>query len=394
MDERNDNRKWLIVAGGFLFFFMTMGLYSNCFSLYIIPITEELGFTRGQFSIAQTMIFMSGIICSLTAPKLYKKLGLINVVRVAAVTGSVCYILESGATQLWQFYILSFVEGMCMNLTCSMPMAILIGEWFRSGANTAIGITAVGSGIGGSLLNIIVNSVITGYGWRTSFRVMGIAALIVNCIPAFVLLKREPSAVAREKELKSAPDAKKVKNPVDPMAYRFGIASMIISFTGCVIMYVAVPYLRDIGYSASFTALVSSGSMIVLAVGKFVYGILLDRIGIKKCFMITQICGVIGLLGMTFFHPVMLVPVYLACCLTCSYGSVGIRAVGSYFSTGDNLSETMGTIMAMGSVGGALSTTVAGYVRDIFGSYVPVFAVLAAIVALLIPIGQKMFYKG
>ena len=135
--------------------------------------------------------------------------------------------------------------------------------------------------------------------------------------------------------------------------------------------------------------------MIVLAVGKFIYGILLDRIGIQKCFMISQICGVIGLLGMTFFfNPIMLVPVYLACCLTCAYGSVGIRAVASYFSRGDNLSETMGAIMAIGSVGGALSTTVAGYVRDIFGSYVPVFAVLAVIVTLLVPVAQRMFNKA
>ena len=395
MNSKAENRKWLIVAGGFLFFFMTMGLYSNCFSLYIIPITEDLGFTRGQFSIAQTMIFISGIICSLTAPRLYRKLGLINVVRVAAVVGSACYIIESGATQLWQFYLLSFLEGMCMNLTCSMPMAILIGEWFRSGANTAIGITAVGSGIGGGLLNVIVNSVITGYGWRTAFRVMGIAALIINCIPAFILLKRNPEALAAEKEQKAAPEAKKARNPVDPRAYRFGAVSMAMNFTGCVIMYVAVPYLRDIGYSPAFTALVSSGSMIVLAVGKFIYGILLDRIGIQKCFMISQICGVIGLLGMTFFfNPIMLVPVYLACCLTCAYGSVGIRAVASYFSRGDNLSETMGAIMAIGSVGGALSTTVAGYVRDIFGSYVPVFAVLAVIVTLLVPVAQRMFNKA
>ena len=403
METTNDKRKWSIVAGGFIFFFMTMGLYSNCFSLYIIPITEDLGFTRGQFSIAQTMIFASGIVCSLTAPKLFKSFGIINVIKVAAVLGSVSYFIESMATQLWQFYVLSFIEGFCMGLTCSMPMAILLAEWFKENTNTAVGITAVGSGIGGSILNIIVNSIITNAGWRASFRIMGIAALVVNCIPAFVLLKRNPEALEKEKAAREAAAlsgddggrAKKSSTPVDPRAMRFGIFSMFISFCGCIIMYVAVPHLRDLGYSSSFTALVSSGSMIALAAGKFVYGILLDRIGIKRCFRMSQIISALGMLTLIFFrNPLMLVPLYIADALSCSYGSVGVPAASTYFAVGDNRSETLGIIMAMGSVGGALSTTVAGFVFDAAGSYVPVFAVCAVLVLIMIPLAQKMFYKG
>ena len=397
MTLQKKNQKWLTVLSGFAFYFFMMGLTANCFSLYIIPVTNDLGFTRGQFSVAQTMIFMAGILCPLVAPKLYKKFGIITVMRAAAVGCGTCYFLQSLASRLWQFYLGSFFGGVCMQLCTFMPMAILIGEWFDENKNTAIGMASLGSGLGGSLLNILCSRIITDFGWRASFRWLGIACVIFSCIPAFLLLKREPEAAAREAaeraQKQSAPAAaeKKEKVKVPGVIYRFGSVSILINISACVILYSSIPYLQDIGYSTAFAAAVSSGAMIALAVGKFLYGVLLDKLGFVTCFRLSQLSAIFGLAVLVFFRASWMVALlYGAILCTCSYGSVGIPAAAELLSRGKDTNECMGVIMSMGSIGASLSSTIAGYVFDFTGSYVPLFVALIVCVGATVIIADRI----
>lgn len=386
-------QKWVTVGCGFIFFFMMMGLVTNCFSLYIIPVTEDLGFTRGQFSICQTMIFAAGILNSLIAPKIYNRFGIVPVIRIAAVACGTCYFLQSMAGQLWQFYLLSFLSGFAMQISTAMPMAILIGEWFTEKKNMAIGMSALGSGVGGSLLNLICSRMIADMGWRASFRYLGIICVIVACIPAFFFLKREPQAAARDAEARKqkSESTAKEKASIRPVVYQFAALSMLINIAGCVLIYTSIPYLQDIGYSAAFAAAVSSGSMIALAFGKFLYGILVDKFGVVKCYNMSQMVAIFGLLVLIFFRsPLMLALFYISILLTCSYGSVGVPAAAEHLSKGVNTKESMGIIMAFGSVGASLSSTIAGYVFDFFGSYIPLFIAMIAAMVFSLLMGKKV----
>ena len=58
----NDSKgRGLVVAGGFIIMTFTMGIVYNTFAQYIVPVTADLGFTRGQYTLNQTIMFFSAI---------------------------------------------------------------------------------------------------------------------------------------------------------------------------------------------------------------------------------------------------------------------------------------------------------------------------------------------
>ncbi|MBQ2651629.1 MAG: MFS transporter, partial [Clostridia bacterium] len=53
---------WVIVGLGCLVMAVIMGIIYNCFSQFIKPVGDALGFSRQQMSICQTLISLSQVI--------------------------------------------------------------------------------------------------------------------------------------------------------------------------------------------------------------------------------------------------------------------------------------------------------------------------------------------
>ena len=58
---------WVVVACGILVMAVAYGIVCNCFSLYVKPVTEELGFTRQSFNVCVTITNVVFMLLSLFA---------------------------------------------------------------------------------------------------------------------------------------------------------------------------------------------------------------------------------------------------------------------------------------------------------------------------------------
>ena len=47
---------WYIVAAGFLVMFCSIGIVNNCSGLYIKPVCDDMGFSRGAMAMNNTII--------------------------------------------------------------------------------------------------------------------------------------------------------------------------------------------------------------------------------------------------------------------------------------------------------------------------------------------------
>jgi MFS family permease len=92
---------YVILAAGFTILLVAGGTYTPSFRVFLKPIVEEFGWTRGQASLGYSLsVFTMGIL-SIGMGWLTDKLG---PRLVEMVLGSfLCYILMSGVTALWQF---------------------------------------------------------------------------------------------------------------------------------------------------------------------------------------------------------------------------------------------------------------------------------------------------
>ena len=67
---------WVVVFGGILIMAVAYGIPCNCFSLYVKPVTEELGYTRQSFKVCVTLTHVVVMLLALIMSKYEKKIEL------------------------------------------------------------------------------------------------------------------------------------------------------------------------------------------------------------------------------------------------------------------------------------------------------------------------------
>lgn len=134
---------WIILAA---FFIMggAVGVAWNCNSLFVKAICEDTGFARSQVVFLTTICSAATMIMSLFISKIYKVVSPIKVMRVAAIILPIAYCAISFCKRLPRFYRVQVVVALCIFFTANVPLSIIIGNWYKIGLGTALGISFMG----------------------------------------------------------------------------------------------------------------------------------------------------------------------------------------------------------------------------------------------------------
>lgn len=385
---------WVVVAAGFLLLMVLIGVVNNCYSLYIIPITEELGFTRSQYTTCQSLVFLFTMISAAISWKFYNRFGIVHVMRVACSVLAVAYFCNSFAQSLPVFYLLASIVGFCMGISSTAPLALLLKDWFQENYGRAVGAAFMGSGIGGMVLNPLASSIITNQGWRSCFQLLGVIIAVVALPVVFFVLKEKP----REQEPEIARNT--VRAETEPLAEKRewgkSLLLMLVMLMFCIgcnaLAFMITPYLQDIGHTAAFASLCMSIAMGVLAAGKLSLGILLDKWGVRKCTYICFGASMLGLLGLVLFPltPLMLAAVLVGVFFSCAYGSVAPPMLAPYINIVRGRGAAVGLMTAVFNLGSAITPTLSGLVFDAAQSYVPLFVGSIAAILVFVPALKKL----
>jgi len=131
---------WIITGLGCLVMAVIMGIIYNCFSQFIKPVGDALGYSRQQMSICQTLISLSQVIIGLLWGKILSKIGLKKYMLIIAVIAPINFALYSTANSLWQLYLHSAISGVAQASLCVLPFSMILANWFNDQRGTAIGI--------------------------------------------------------------------------------------------------------------------------------------------------------------------------------------------------------------------------------------------------------------
>ena len=100
---------WLVVAASCLIISMTAGVITNSFSQFIKPVCADMGFSRQQMSMNQTIVSVTGMIFGLFWGAISKRIKLHHWMCGAALLLPVCYFCYSFAPNLTVFYAVTVV---------------------------------------------------------------------------------------------------------------------------------------------------------------------------------------------------------------------------------------------------------------------------------------------
>lgn len=390
---------WWIVAGCFSLSFASIGIAMNSISILFRPVSDALGFSRGDFTLSFTVGAVAIMFSAPFIGRLYEKYDARPVVGASAVLLAGSFALFSVCRTLPQFYAVSTLMGVGVASTGLIAVSVLVTNWFVERRGLAMGIALSASGLGGLVFNPLGDRVLALYGWQATYLFFAASIALLAIPPSFILCTRPRDRGLLPLGSNGTTDG---AMPVEEggLSLReslstasFWLLALMAFFSSVEVMGVQmhlVPYLCDIGHDSAFASLVMGLTLGMLVPAKVVVGVISDRFGIGRALVLVFGCTVAGI-GLLFGGGSAAVAVTGA--LLFSFGitvqtvlpplmtarSVGLRHFGVVFGV-------VNLFMMMGS---GIGTPLSGYIYDACRSYLPAFrlyiglAVLSAVLGVL-----------
>lgn len=304
-------RGWYIAAVSALSIGAVLGTVQFTFSLFIIPLEDEFGWTRTQVNGALSI----GIISSLMSPimgNILDRFGSKWTMAISVLLVAIAFVLRSVMTELWQFYLFTAIMFAGTPGATMLPAGKLVMTWFPSIRGRMMGRVTAGNNIGSGIATPVVASLITLVGWRWTFGVLGIA-LFGLAIIIVLVISDNPDDVENEKGKKWSPPEQSGASRLNPRAglsvsavlhsqafWLLAIGMTLQQFLRTAVVSQMVPHLQQVGFS--FAA--ATSAMIVLAIGgassKLIFGQLSETVTARIAFVMVMALQFVGLLLLTF----------------------------------------------------------------------------------------------
>lgn len=384
---------WVIACAGLVLTAAAIGMAVNCFSLFVVPVCSDMGFSRWQMGVCQTINALTFAVTALISGWLFQRVRLHSIMKVSAVTMAAAYFLYSRATRLWMFYACAVIGSTSASFLTWVPLSVILNNWFYKKRAFAIGFAFMGSGVGGMIFSSVGSRLIETVGWRSTFTVIS-AALFVIAVPIvyFVLSVRPQDRGLNaygadgqtEKSALNGADGVRLSDAAKTMRF-FGILLFIFAFGFATNGFTAtfVPHLEDSGYDRIRAGELYSVYMLMLAAGKMTIGALFDRFGAKKTTALGLMLMLIALAGLIYARYVWAVIVMLAVagignCLS----TVGLPVLARSMYGDKDYAAFTGIFNTAGNLGCTLAPAALGLFRDHALSYSPGYACIMVLLML------------
>jgi MFS family permease len=384
---------WYIVAVGILVNIAGTFAFSSTLSIFLKPITEELGVSRGAFSLIRTFeIGVAALIVPLLGPWIDRHGGR-GVLILGVLMEGAGLLLSSLVQSFWQFALVRcslVIAGEA--LLGSLVINVTIAQWFVRKRGRAMGIANLGTGVAKLSIPLAAASLFVLVGWRQTWAVFGIVAPILVIAPALILVRRRPEDIGLLPD-GDAPrpniDASVEKTtPQDSptrteraawtrgealrlptfwlLVVTFGIASVGIAGLNLHIF----SYVTDIGYSPLVAASFMSTIALTQLGSTLAWGMLADKFDIRKVSCVQFLIQGVGLITAISSSQIQFTYVGFFLYGTGLAGSFVLREViwANFFGR-NSLGTVRGLSMFFSNLFAASGAPFFGFLHDITGSY-------------------------
>lgn len=377
---------WIIAAAVLLELFIYGGIGNNLNSLFVIPVTEGLQITRTSFSLAFLLRSLTAFISTFFSGIALRRYGYKKCVSVLLITGGLAFFLLSGSKNLPMLCLGAGILGLADGFCSTAGASCIINNWFHRHRGTVFGCVTAATGLGGSVICIVLTGIMDGSGWEAAYLCCGILLLGLS-VAIWLLIKDRPENMGLkpygEGELHKVKE-KKQSNFWEgyslqelyrkPFFYMLLIGTVMSCFFVYMPFTTVVPHLQDCGLTLQQATSMQSVMLLVLAASKLLMGILCDKIGAKLVTILCFVCGILSMVCMAMANSLVLAAVgvvILAVALTTTALTIPLLTTELLGYKGQTV--CVGICIAMVSVGSMLHGPVVQSTFDTFGTYRPAY---------------------
>jgi MFS family permease len=396
---------WIIVASSFLIMTLGWGIVFNTSSLFIEPVSETLDISRKVMNFTFTLRAIFQLLISLSSVILFKRFKMINVMRFCSVGLGITFFLHSYINSVFLLYLLNSLSTVFVILLSVLPLSAILNNWFHIKRGLVVGISFMGSGIGGLIFNPITGYIIVNYGWRSAYQFLSVVIFAIVVPITFFVLKHKPEDIGEtplgeidEEESEKSEDKSYGITLSEAMkTFRFwgiSVASVLLSIVGISLMLNISPHLTNAGYSVTFAANIVALTMGALAIGKIILGSLFDRLGLRTATSIAVSFLLIGTLGMIYVtNYIALFAVVAGTGLGTAFYTIANPIITTKVYGNKDYSSIYGFLTAVIGLGGIISPLIVGFLYDSSGSYFSSYKLMLVLGIAVLVLYQFVFPK-
>jgi len=376
--------RWLLVLSGLLINLCLGSIYS--WSVFVAPLTEYFTGVLGQTVTAGEVLMPFSVFLAffaVTMPfagRLIEGWGPRNTTIAGGVLTGLGWMLASMATSVGMLYILyGVIGGIGVGIAYGVPVSVAT-RWFPDRRGLAVGLTVAGFGFSAFVTANLAGLLITGAGVMGTFRIFGIAFVLL--ITLFALPLSFPPAGWQPKGMAADGSA---GGPVCECSRSGMIRSRtfyglwVCYFIGCLAGLMAISIAKPVGTEVAGIAPALATALVGLFAvfnggGRPVFGALTDRLTPGKTAMLSFALIGAASLAMWLAPSAVMYILSFAILWGCLGGWLAIAptATARYFGTCD-YPRCYGLVFLAYGAGAIAGPQLAGYIRTTTGDYLGVF---------------------
>jgi len=391
---------WTIILIAFITLGMAFGVWYS-FSVFFLAIAEEFHWNRAATSSIFSVFIFSHAVMGLITGILQDRFGPRIVIPFGSLLLAIALFLSSQAHKLWQFY---FFYGVCAGAGVSLigfiSHSAFVPKWFEQKRGLAVGLAMSGIGFGMLLLVPLIEQLISIYGWRSTYRYMAGAVLLIIAPLNYIFaryspgdlnllpdghpsaINLNPSAPERFVEIIDSQWANKdwtFKTSVATRRFWYlAFAFFCISFAYQSTLLHSVSAMVDLGFSRDLAAFYFGIVGIAGSGGKVLFGYLSDRFGRERVTTMGAAAAAAGIFClMRAASAPQWLPLFFALLFGIGYGAAAplLPSISADIFMGSSFGLIFAMIGIGGGIGGSLGPYISGWLHDITGRYTLSFTV-------------------
>jgi MFS family permease len=186
---------WYIVATCFFVAFLTVGAI-NGFGIFVIPMSEDLGWNRTTISFAAALGFLVSGVTQPFIGYMFDHLGGRRVIIIGlAVVGIAAICLAFTFHFLFFVLMFSLVLSTALSGSSMTNTMALISKWFHQKRATAVSVNSVGGSMGGLVLVPLAMYFMQATSWRWTWAALGMVIIGLAVPMCLMFLKNDPSEI-------------------------------------------------------------------------------------------------------------------------------------------------------------------------------------------------------
>ncbi|MCZ6535835.1 MAG: MFS transporter [Chloroflexi bacterium] len=389
---------WVIVVTLFMVNFATMATGTLNFGLFVLPMSDDLGMSRGFIGWSQTTRMLAGGVSGFILGRLLDRHGPRVLIAVASLTTGACMVGLVYIQDAWQFLLLFSVMGLIgLSAPGGLLTSVPVAKWFVRQRGKALAMATMGLGVGGIAFMPVTQVLIDEVGWRGTWLVLAIVSVTLTVPLAVLLLRRQPEdmglnpdgAPTELPQLSQRLASREDHQWTASQALHTRTFWRLILFFGLLGFAAGggsihrLPYWVEQGFDPKLVSYAFSADAAGAALMALTAGFLVDRFPVR--FVALASClGFITAIGLMLIASTA----FYLFASTILFGlSVGANMIVTSFVWADYYGRTFlgtirGIVLPATLVTAGAGAPIAGYIYDAGGSYKPVWWILIMLYAL------------